>query len=116
MIAVPFLIVFASDAARKLIESTRARDARSGRNILLAGARSRGRDSCSRSASRSRSPRPRGCLAASTLQALNALDADSLAGFTGGLGVMLLGAAAAMIPRPQRHALARLDRARRSAS
>jgi hypothetical protein len=37
-------------------------------------------------------------LSASSVQALDALDSESWIGFTGGLGVMLLGAAGAMLP------------------
>jgi hypothetical protein len=95
--AVPFLIFFASAVRAALVESSGGTGT-IWHNIFFGGAVIAAAgflvSACFHLALTS-SPED---FSAASMQALNALDSESWVGFTGGLGVMLLGAAGAMLP------------------
>ena len=96
-LAVPFLIVFASTLRAKLIESTGG-ERTIWHDIFLGGALIAAAGfffSVCLTFALSEAPED---LSGSTMQALNAIDSEAWVGFTGGIGVMLLGAAGAMLP------------------
>jgi hypothetical protein len=95
-LAIPFLIIFASSVRSTLVESG---DGTSSlwENIFLGGALMAGAGFLAAGAMHLALTSSKD-LSAGTMQALNALDAQSYLAFTGGLGVMLLGAAGAMLP------------------
>jgi hypothetical protein len=97
VLAVPFLIFFAAAVRATLIESGDGRS-RIWANIFLGGALMAGAGfliaACFHLALTS-SPED---FSASSMQALNAIDSESWVAFTGGLGIMLIGAAGAMLP------------------
>ena len=96
-LAVPFLLFFAAAVRATLVESNGGKSTL-WHNIFLGGALVAAAGfliaACFHLALTS-SPED---MSASSMQALNALDSESWVGFTGGLGVMLLGAAGAMLP------------------
>jgi hypothetical protein len=96
-LAVPFLIIFAGTLRAKLAESARGAST-IWPNILLGGALIAATGfffSVCIVFALSESPED---FSASTMQTLNAIDSQAWVGFAGGLGVMLLGAAGAMLP------------------
>jgi hypothetical protein len=97
MVAVPFLIFFAAAVRSALVESGEG-NSTIWANIFLGGTLIAAAgflvSACFHLALTS-SPEN---FSASTMQALNALDSESWPAFTGGLGVMLLGGAGALIP------------------
>lgn len=96
-LAVPLLIIFASTVRAKLAETTGG-ESTIWHNIFLGGALIAAAGfffSVCVTFALSETPED---LSASTMQALNAIDSASWVGFTGGIGIMLLGAAGAMLP------------------
>jgi hypothetical protein len=97
MIVVPFLIVFAATVRATLVESGEDRSA-IWPNVFFAGSVVTGAGllftACLQLALADAPEK----IGGSALQALNVLASDNWPAFTGGIGVMLLGAAGAMIP------------------
>ena len=97
VLAVPLLIFFAAAVRTALIESGERRSELWG-NIFLGGALVAGTGFLFAAIFHLALTTAPEELGASTMQGLNALESESWVGFTGGLGVMLLGAAGAMLP------------------
>ncbi len=96
-LAVPFLIIFASTVRATLAESTGGTST-IWHNIFLGGALVAAAGflvSVCFTFALTSEPED---FSATTMQALNAIDSASWVGYTGGLGIMLLGAAGAMLP------------------
>lgn len=96
-LAVPLLVIFASTVRATLAESTGGKST-VWHNIFLGGALIAAAGffvSVCLTFALTSTPED---FSATTMQALNAIDSESWVGFTGGIGIMLLGAAGAMLP------------------
>ena len=96
-LAVPLLIIFASAVRAKLVESTGGTST-IWHNIFLGGALIAAAGfffAVCVTFALSEAPED---LSGSTMQTLTAIDSEAWVGFTGGIGIMLLGAAGAMLP------------------
>ena len=97
ILAVPLLIFFAAAVRTALIESGERRSELWG-NIFLGGALVAGTGFLLAACFHLALTTAPEDFSTSTMQALNAIEAESWVGFGGGIGIMLLGAAGAMLP------------------